>query len=174
MIRSLSLAILVSAIAVARAQDAEWKPFTSDKGRFTATFPGKPMEQFQSVKLPGGKSVEVVLYVLELKKGEGSLAVGFTDYPAEVFKTGTDDKRLEHARDGAVLSAKGKLRSEKKITLGSAAGRELLIESETRGNVRTRLFAVKNRLYQAMVVGPKKLVDSKEASKFLDSFQIAK
>lgn len=152
----------------------EWKPFTPKKGGFTALFPGNPIEQFQNIRTPGGKNIEMFLYVLELKKGEGTLAVGFSDYPADVFQTGNDDKRLDNARDGAVSSAKGKLKSEKRISLGSAPGRELLIESESRGSVRTRLYAVKSRLYQTMVVGPKKLVDSKEATKFLDSLQIAK
>lgn len=169
-----ALLIPIALVAAQEEFKGDWQTFKTPKGGFSASFPGAPTEQTQSVKTPTGKDIEVTLYALELKKGEGTLAIGFSDYPPEVFKTGTDDKRLDNARDGAVLSAKGKLKSEKKITLGNAPGRELLIESESRGSVRTRLYAVKNRLYQAMVVGPRKLVDSKEAAKFLDSFQIGK
>jgi hypothetical protein len=154
------------------AQDpAEWKPFVSKKGGFSVTLPAEPTEQVQTVKTPAGP-VDVVLYLIDGKKDTVSYVVGYSQFPEKALQTGTSEKRLDNARDGAVQSAKGKLKEEKKVLLGSYPGRELLIESETGGFVRTRIYAVRNRLYQTMVIGNKESIESRAAGAFLDSFKL--
>ncbi len=151
---------------------AEWKTFTPKGGGFSMSFPGTPSQTKQSVKTPTG-FVDVTVFVVEPKKGEGQYMVSYSDYPAAVLKAGTADKRLDNARDGAVFSLKGKLEEEKKIKLDDYPGRDLLIKTEGR-LVRTRIYTVKNRLYQTAVVGPAKLVQAKETVQFLDSFKLIK
>jgi hypothetical protein len=150
---------------------AEWKTFASAKGGFSVVLPAEPSEQVQSVKTPAG-TVDVILYLVDGKKDAASYVVGYSEFPEKALQTGTSEKRLDNARDGAVQSAKGKLKEEKKILLGAYPGRDLVIESETRGVVRTRIYAVRNRLYQTMIIGPKKAVDSSDAGVFLDSFKL--
>jgi hypothetical protein len=138
---------------------------------FMVSFPGMPTEHKQNVKTPSG-FIDVTVYVYEPKKGEGQYVVSFSEYPEAVLKAGTDAKRLENARDGAVQSVKGTLKSEKKITLGASPGLDLVIEAKDKTAIRTRVYAVKNRLYQTMVVGPAKMVAARETEQFLNSFRL--
>jgi hypothetical protein len=150
---------------------AGWRKFRPQAAEFSVLLPGKPSESKQEVKTPAGK-LDVTLFIVDLK-GEGVYVVGYSQFPDAAIKAGTEEKRLDNARDGAVTSVKGKLRIEKKITLGAHSGRELFIDSESRtGNVRTRVYSVKNRLYQTMVVGSKGLLTSREVILFLDSFSV--
>lgn len=167
---SLTLPLVLGA-----AQGGEWKAFSVKDGGFTVLMPGMPMEDKQDVKTATG-DVTVTLYVLEVKN-EGSLVVSFSEVPEAALKAGTDDRRLDSARDGAVVSAKGKLRTEKKITLDGHPGRDLTIDTDAKsGNavVRTRIYAVKQRLYQTMAVGTKAFAAGKDAEMFLNSFKVAK
>lgn len=167
---SLSLLPVLGAV-----QDGEWKIFSPKDGGFTVLMPGMPMEDKQDVKTVGG-DISVILHILEVKN-EGSLVVSYSEYPDAAFKGGDDDKRLDSARDGAVVSAKGKLKSEKKITLDGRPGRDLHIETSAKGvegAVRTRIYAVNKRLFQTMVVGTRDFVGGKDAERFLDSFKLAK
>src|SRR5712691_1481267 len=105
------LPLLTLPLVLGAVQDpGEWKPFVSKKGGFTVLLPGKPTGQSQSLKTAAG-TIEVTLYVMEWKK-EGTLVAGYTEYPEKALQTGTSEKRLDNARDGAVQSAKGKLHSE--------------------------------------------------------------
>lgn len=150
----------------------EWKPYQSKDGGFQVILPGKPLESRQLVK-SGLGTLEVTMLLFEHKK-EGAFVVSFANFPEGAFKGGDDEKRLDFARDGAVASSKGKLKSEKKITLDKYPGRELVIESPTKGTVRTRIFAVEKRLYQTIVAGPAAFVHGKDAERFLSSFQFEK
>jgi hypothetical protein len=152
------------------AQDTAWKSFASPKGGFSVLLPGEPAEQSRKVKTHAGV-VEVTLYVVDVPKA-GNYVVGYTEFPEKGLQAGTSEKRLDNARDGAVRSARGKLQSETKIVLGSFPGRELIIEGDGKDLVRTRIYAVKSRLYQTMVVGSKTTVDGREALRFLDSFKL--
>jgi hypothetical protein len=155
--------------------DGEWKTFTPKAGGFTASFPGTPSEHKQSVKTPSGTFIDVTLYVYEPKKGEGQYVVSFSEYPDSALKAGTDEKRLENARDGAVQNVKGTLKGGiKHIKLDGFPGLDLTIETKEKILVRTRIYAVKNRLYQTLVIGPPKMVAAKETEQFLNSFKLVK
>jgi hypothetical protein len=87
---------------------------------------------------------------------------------------GQEHRRLDQARDGAVQTAKGRLRWEKKLAIEGKPAREFFIATETGHAARVRLVADRNRLYQLMVVGNTRFLDSPEAGRFLDSFRLAK
>jgi hypothetical protein len=150
----------------------DWKPFVPKGGGFSVLLPLTPTEHKQRLKTSAGP-ITVTLFIADEKKIECTFVVGYSQYPEGSIGPRTAEKRLDNARDGAVASAKGKLKSEKVITLDGHPGRELEIES-AKGMVRTRLVAVKNRLYQTMVVGSASLVRGKEAEHFLKSFKLSK
>jgi hypothetical protein len=133
--------------------------------------PGTPAEFKKTVEAPGG-AVDVLIYELPVPATEGKFVVSYFDIPEASAKAGTEDKRLDNARDGAVASSKGKLKREKSLLLDTYPGREVTIEIEGKGLVMVRLYAVRNRLYQVMAVGPSDLVTSQDAQKFLSSFRI--
>jgi hypothetical protein len=162
-------------LVLGAAQDnlpKDWKAFTSKEGGFTVALPSAPTKDKRTVKTATG-NVEVTVYLVEVKD-QGSYVVTFSEFPDEALKGGTDEKRLDKARDGAVQSAKGKLKSEKRIKLKEYPGRELAIEGEATGGVRTRIYIVKNRLYQTVAAGGAAFLQSKETSQFLDSFNLIK
>jgi hypothetical protein len=150
----------------------EWKTFSPDAGHFAVQMPGTPTEFKKTVEAPGG-AVEVLVYELAVPGTEGKFAVSYFDIPEASAKPGTEDKRLDNARDGAIASSKGKLKREKSLLLDTYPGREITIEIEGKGLVAVRLYVVRNRLYQVMAVGPSDLVTSQDAQKFLGSFRLA-
>jgi hypothetical protein len=162
------------AAALGFGQQPEWMPFTSSAGKFRVLFPGEPTEQKESVKTPAGV-VEVTTFFVEQQLEQVNYVVTYARFPAAAVKAGSEAKRLDNARDGAVARMKGKLKSEKRIALQKQyPGRELLIETPDKRRVRGRIYAVGDRLYQVLVLGPAAVVDSKETSRFLDSFQLTK
>lgn len=150
---------------------APWKTHVSKEGGFSVAFPGTPNESKQKVKSQG-QTVEVRLLVVDSM--EGTYVVGYSEAPDGTSKAGTEEKRLDNARDGAVQSARGKLLSEKRIAFDGYSGRELLILTDNANTLRIRIFAIRNKLYQAMAVGSRLFTASREANQFLDSFKLAK
>lgn len=147
----------------------DWKDFVCEPGRFTVAMPMKPTDKKQVVKTATG-SLNVMLWYAE-GKNDALFAVSYCDFTEADVKKATIAKRLDQARDGAVESARGTLKSEKAIELEGHPGRELVIEKDKEIIARTRIFLVKNRLYQVMALGS---VPAKEASSFLESFRLNK
>src|SRR5262245_32933241 len=105
--KSFTPLLFLSLAPVTAAQDPqppEWKPFTPAGGRFTVQFPGTPVEQKQKFRTPAGE-VDLTLFVFE-RKGEGTLAVGYSDLPEADAVPGLEQRRLDNARDGLVARAK--------------------------------------------------------------------
>jgi hypothetical protein len=148
-----------------------WKTFTSKEGAFEVLMPGVPTEEKKTLQLGSGPT-ELNLFVVERKKEEAAYIVAYCEFPASALQGASPEERLNYARNRAVSRTRGKLAGEKKIKLGSFPGRELRFETEGKGLVRQRLFAVKDKLYQVMVAGPKETVLSREADKFLESFKL--
>jgi hypothetical protein len=152
-------------------QPDSWKTITAKDNTFSFQMPGSPKEDRQLIKTATG-GVDLGTYLLDLPRSEGTLGVFVNEFPEEGIKALSPEKRLDSARDGAVANVKGKLKSEKKITLQENPGRDVLIEVDSKSIVRVRLYVVKNRLYQVLVSGPKDLATSKTAERFLESFKL--
>lgn len=151
---------------------AGWSVYTSKEGGFSMALPGKPAESKQQVKTATGH-LDVYLFVVE-GKADSAYVVSYSDLPAAEVKAGSADKRLDFAREGAVSNARGKLRTEKKIEIDGFAGRELVIETDKDVVIKMRIYAVKQRLYQTMAMGPGGFFQSKDATLFLDSLRLIK
>ena len=164
---SLTLPLLLG--AVQEDLPPNWKVVESTAGRFTVSMPETYTEKKQPVKT-AKDTLEVVMLVAE-GRNDALFVVSYSDYPAADLKTGGVEKRLDYARDGAVSSARGKLRSEKPIMLDANPGRDIVIEKDGEIVVRTRIYLVKNRLYQVMTLGN---VPAKECATFLESFRLIK
>ncbi len=158
---------------VTNAGEDTWKLFTSPAAGFAVKMPGLPIEQMQTVKTAAG-NVEVHVFSVELEKPPVSYVVSYSALPESAVKPGSEAKRLDNARDGAVASTKGTLKSQRRILLQNYPGRELEIDLPKERRVRTRIYAVGNRLYQLLVIGPAGAKDATEAKRFLESFQLTK
>lgn len=159
------------------APPAGWRSFAPKDDSFTVALPFAPIEKKQQLKAPESDGmIDVSLYLCESVKAgmnEGTLVVGVSEYPAALVQGG-EEKRLKHARDGAVQNAKGKLFHERKIALAGNPGRELWIDIGEEKTIHIRLFAVKQRLYQTMAIGTKDFIETKEVAAFMDSFKLKK
>src|SRR5450432_3910029 len=112
---------------LAQPPAGDWKPFSPKDGSFSILVPNAPKEHKKGVKTAAGET-EVVLFELLVAPGDGKYAIGFTEYAESAIKPGTEDKRLDNARDAAKATAKGKLKREKSLLLDTFPGRELQIE----------------------------------------------
>ncbi|HTE18315.1 MAG TPA: hypothetical protein VK689_08030 [Armatimonadota bacterium] len=162
------LALLGSA---AGAAQNDWKEFSSTEGRFRVLLPGKPEMQKQSVDTALGPQD---LYMHRAVAGPLSYVVIYTDNPEAALKERGGDQFLDDVRDGFIRSIRGKLLTEKKATLDSNTGNELLVEAPNGINVVSRLCLVKNRLYQLIAIGPKEESAAPEVTWFFDSFKLVK
>jgi hypothetical protein len=172
-IKSFCLLLLLTIVAASSAAQLAWQDFAPKDGSFTVLLPGKPTEHKKSIKQDSGM-VEVLLFEVAVPPGDSKFVVGYSEFPEASIKPGTEDKRLDNAQGGAVASVKGKLVRQKILLLDTYPGRELLIKIDGKSMVMMRLYAVKNRLYQLVVVGSEELVTGRDAEKFLMSFKLAR
>jgi hypothetical protein len=161
-----SLPLLVAS----QPTSAEWTKLTPSALGFSVLMPGTAKEHEAKVQTKAGQA-SVTYFLVEDK--DLTFVVSCANFPKDALKAKTNEKRLDNARDGAIESADGKLQSEKAIKLGRHPGRELLIEG-SKAFVRTRIYAVENKLYQTMAVGSKKHVNGADAGRFFESFELVK
>src|SRR5437763_13445961 len=88
---------------------AGWRVFTSKEGRFSIALPGTPEEKKQRVTTATG-NLDVFLFTVE-GKNDSAYVTSYSDLPAGEVPPGSEEKRLDFAREGAVDRARGKLRS---------------------------------------------------------------
>jgi hypothetical protein len=159
-------------LASSLSMQTEWKEFTPKDGSFSVLLPGTPTEHKKTVMSPNGM-VEVLLFEVS-GPGDSKFVIGYSEFPEGSIKPGTEDKRLDNARDGAITNAKGTLVRQKNLLLDKYPGREAVFKVEGKGLVLLRLYAVKNRLFQLVVMGNEELLASQDAEKFLKSFKLGR
>lgn len=171
--KSVILALSLLLAFLPAACTSQPQEFKSEAGRFKVTAPAALQETTQAVEAQSGK---LDLRLFYTQQDDIGYFVSYCDYPPEVVQKADPEKMLDGARDGAVSNAKGKLLQETKITLAGHPGREMLIEAISEMGsasiIKERLFMVKNRLYQVVVVAPRSKVGDKEVDAFLQSFKL--
>ena len=152
--------------AVLGAQAPEWKTYSYPADGFSASYPSAPNLQKQNVPTDAG-SFELRAYLAQ--EGEAALFVGVCDYGSAVAGRSSDTV-LEGAKEGAVSNVKGRLISEKKITLGTYPGVEFEAENSTT-HFSARVYLVGTTLYQTLTAAPLGQ-PYPGTTRFLDSFQL--
>ena len=147
---------------------SDWKEFASKEGRFKVLMPSEPTHRENETESDFGKGT---LIMETVEHSGGMFGANYCDYPAEIKKH-SPDRVLDSSRDGCVANLDGKLVSEKKIKLGEHPGRDIQVEVDGKHIFRARVYLVGQRLYQVVVFGPKELATSKDAEKFLKSFEL--
>jgi hypothetical protein len=168
--RAAPLAFLIVVVAAFPAGAAD---YSSAEGKFTAKFPGAPKVTTQTARSPLG---DLKVTVATFATADGNVfMVSYTDFPAEAVKP----ENLDTFFDGVSTGLKGKegkvVGEEKKIEFGpdKLPGRELVVD---KGKQRVRFRAVLRdaRLYQVAVIGSADFVSGKDATAFMDSFNVTK
>jgi hypothetical protein len=163
-VRPFLVVLFVPFLYGAQEKPAGFETFTPKSGGFTVLLPGTPKEQTNRNGMH--------LYVVD--KGKSAYLASYLDVPALAkADEETQKKALVNGRKAAETNLKGKLVSEKSITLDKKyPGLEYLIDTP-RGYYRSRTYLVKGRLYQVVVVAPQEEATSKATDELLDSFKLS-
>jgi hypothetical protein len=147
--------------------------FKSEAGRFSIVAPVELKEQVTPVDSPFGK---IDFHVFMGRSPDAEYLVSYADFPNPQLLA--DPERLIDARrDDEIRTLKGRLGRETRITVDGNPGREISLEgtdpSGTQVSAKTRLFLVRNRLYQ-IYVGAGRANLPTDSDAFLQSFKLLK
>ncbi|MCI0703781.1 MAG: hypothetical protein L0241_22205 [Planctomycetia bacterium] len=162
---AIALSLILAFGAGAQAQE---KKFTSQDGRFKATFPtAKVMENEQDV---GG----ITLYSFGTESRGRAFLVMYMDFPI-VIKGNMVKELFDGTQEGAAKEGDGKLLSSINTTFGpkKLPAREILIKNDEK-IIRTLLVLDGKRMYMIMAGGMDSFTTNKEAFAFFESFEITK
>ena len=171
--RNIVMIVCVLLLAACSGTSPEWKDFASEKGKFSIGMPATPKESSQSVDTAAGK-IDLTMFTAQL--GSAAYLVSYSDYPEEMMNSADPLKVLDGALDGSVTNFSGKVLSSTDITLDGNPGKEFNAEGKVTnpgdGSLRGRIYLVKNRLYQIIVVGLKDKTPATDIDKYLQSFKL--
>ncbi len=142
-----------------------WKEFKAPGNSFTIAFPEKPKTQKQRISSGVGN---IDNHAFSHEGLEVTYLASYFDFPLDGVLT------LEKSAAAYALGRKGKITSQKNITLGSNPGREIVVQLSDNNISRVRLVEVGQRRFQIVVEGPANLVNSDQATGFLNSFKLSK
>jgi hypothetical protein len=167
----LSMVLLGFGVGFVRAQDDDDDPpakYTNKAGKYAIAFPAKA-----KVKTMKQENGPLTMYTASCEQDGKAFVVMYADFPDEVkdvpAKTLFDGAQKGAAGDG------GKVVSSKDITVGKQKypGRDIVVD-KSGTKLKTRMVLANVRLYVIIVGGEDDFATSKEAQKFLDSFEILK
>ena len=174
--RSLGILAAVAFVSLSAPTDDKgppdgWQEVTGGykKQAFTAWVPtdGETKDSEDSIVSKYG---QIKIYRTVCQRKDGSVfAAGEIILPPDLTKAPIQ-VRQEFFRDLFLDEVKGKLTDEKKVSLGTMAGKEYLAETPD-GMARYRLLGTGVQIYRLLVVGTKDQVQSKDADTFFDSFK---
>lgn len=146
----------------------QWRMFSSRPGGFGVEFPGRPEVSRRMIRTEIGDVISI-----RHTAGDGMHAtydVTYNEYPADRLGRLTPRKMVTAARDSLVQQAKGRLVSEKPVSLGKAAGRDCEIIGADGMRYEIRLLVDGSRMYQLIAMAqPPARPDTR---KFFDSFRL--
>lgn len=148
-----------------------WLDFSPAGGRFSIEMPRMPVARQEPVRTSAG---EMTLYLFNLDREElgQKYSVQYADYPEALMQQlRSANTVLGNASTVDVENIRGKLVSEKIVSLGRYPGRELQIENADIA-MRIKLFFVDRRLYKITVVRPRLPGFSADDDRFMASFHL--
>jgi hypothetical protein len=154
---------------------ASWQQFTSAEGAFSVALPNQPEKKVESAEFPIVGKIDFHMFMA--MDSENVFVVGYADLSAAMkdkpqsFLDGFRKGVMEGGRKGMLESVKGRLISEKDLTLDGHPGKEYLIESSI-GITTARFFFTGRRFYQALALNVAKNADSPAATAFFSSFNV--
>jgi hypothetical protein len=160
--------VVVVAAGLATADD---KKYTSKEGKFAVQFPA-------DLKLKSDKKEQGILTLVSTvgddKDAGTTYGVIYAELPAAI-KNVPPKTILDGAAKGAADKSGGKLLETKDIEFGpnKLPGRDLILEKD--GNkVHVKVIVAETKLYVVIVGGKKDFATSKEATNYIDSFELTK
>ncbi len=151
-----------------------WQKLEDADGAFRVELPGTAKHQTEQTPTAVG-NIELHMFLVESAGGSAFTAM-YSDYPKSIIRAANADKILEGAQNGAVTNINGKLDTQRKIKIGSHPGREFSAKASTPlgGELEytSRIYLVKNRLYQVTLAALGGTVAEADKKRFFDSFAL--
>lgn len=143
---------------------SEWIRYSSTPGRFVLLMPAEPRVTEQGVETAVGKLSNNVFLSLTQS---AAFVISYADLPPDFNPKGL----LDNVRQGAIDGIKGTLISSSNIKHKGHPGREFQASSEG-GIYTSKIFLVKTRIYQLVVVAQPGKVSDADVHRFLNSFDL--
>jgi hypothetical protein len=177
-IKTLVTVIIICCISMGFAPPDDWYLFEGPG--YSMTFPKKPTESTQSVPTAIGE-LEMELFMYEgATDGDDNFLYGLITsvYPDSLVNSGKVELLPEFFRrsiDGAVANVKGKLLSEKNITIGGFPGREVRVDyQQGLAVIKMRVYLIHNKLFLIQTITATEKEGNQGVSRFHDSFRLSK
>ncbi len=155
----LSLTLTVLAL-VALAQAPAWIRLAPQGAGFAIMLPAQPKEQTDTKE-------QFTIHLYTVGSGRAIFMVGYGDYAPSVRLD--PQKELEANRDNFNKALQARLLQSTNITMDGRAGLEFTSET-AQVSLKSRVFLVKNRVFQMASLVYKGSDESKNVEKFFDSF----
>ncbi|HXR47868.1 MAG TPA: hypothetical protein VN784_10550 [Candidatus Limnocylindrales bacterium] len=155
----------------------QWKRFTSDEGRFSIRFPGRPETTNVVLDIFTNYSITQPCFFVWADR-QTEYAVNYADYPKALQKNleKLGPQKQFDLSQAAVAAAFGKIVSQRDIKFRDFPGREFEFIAGGKANFsgRVRLIVVNQRLYQIMVIFLTRNPHPDDFKVFFASFSIPK
>lgn len=169
-------AAIVGLLLVACANPAAGQPrgtYKSRDGRYAVKFPGTPKVTEQTANTDLGElTVTVATYA---NSDGGVFMVSHSDFPEAATKAANRATLLDGIRDGVKGRDGKQVGDNKAIEFGpdKLPGREFTID-KGKQRIRFRVILRDSRVYQIAAIGTAKFADGKDATEFIESFELTK
>lgn len=163
--------LALSLVAQSPDDDKPWQIVTNDAGKFTVEMPTKPTTTRTMTRSTQGLRFRIILVACETK--EGSYLAQKIELSQPIAK-GIEDTLHDTFRNSLAEELKGKVTSEKRVSLLGKPGRDYTIQGKPDADgvvtVRVRQYMQPNAIIQMYVVSPPNRNLPDDAGKFLGSF----
>lgn len=166
---SVILVIAAAALSLAFQAPAGWVRLDSEEGRFTVMMPGPVAPKDKVVTKTDADVGTYTAHTFMKSTDKGAFIVGWLDYAPEVNVDVRGE--LTSSRDTFVKRLKGRLVSERPITLGGHPGLEYTAEND-QAVVKVHTYVVGRRPYAVVALTFKGFDDSQNVNAFLSSFRL--
>jgi hypothetical protein len=147
--------------------------FRSEDGGFTILLPEVPQQEQVQNKDQKGQDYQQTQYQVDSENG--AIVISFQDNPQLVNASLAEaNAALEKGRDVLLKLANGPVQIDEPIRLTEKhPGRAFAADIPAmQGHIRARMYLIKGRLYQILVVGTSDFAKSDESTKILESFKL--
>jgi hypothetical protein len=157
-------------LACAAASAQGWSEYRNEEGNFHVELPGAP--KLNTADIPIGNKETAPLKEAVVRAPGAAYQVSYIVYPPRLSGAASADIMLDTFRNN--MSTGHSYRNETRLTLGRFSGRQFtVVESPTR-HIAVRIYWIRGKLYQLMVVGAPGIDARPDTRRFFDSFGLLK
>jgi hypothetical protein len=155
--------LLLTASLVAQAQ--QWVEYRPAGAGYRIEFPEPPT-------VAPTQTGSFRMFVASVERGTEAFMATYCDCVDGSIAADPEDV-LDIVRDGGIENAQGRLREERRLTIGGATARRIVFDIQWDNRVGVALIVLSGtQLYQAIVVTPAGGENSVDSERFLSSFAL--